>query len=62
MAIRTNVSRYFSLRRILTQIHLNLFKIERHIKYDSLRKGSVGLFTTQQLKGKDFFHDTVVKF
>jgi membrane peptidoglycan carboxypeptidase len=36
MAIRTNVSRYFSLRRILIQIHLNLFKIERHIKYDSL--------------------------
>jgi membrane peptidoglycan carboxypeptidase len=34
MAIRTNVSKYFSLRRTLIQIHLDLFKIEHHIKYD----------------------------
>jgi hypothetical protein len=34
MAIRTNVSNYFSLRRTLIQIHLDLFKIEHHIKYD----------------------------
>jgi membrane peptidoglycan carboxypeptidase len=35
MAIRTDVSKYFSLRRMLIQIHLDLFKIERRIKYDS---------------------------
>jgi len=34
MAIRTNVSRYFSLRRILIQIHMDLFKVERRIRYD----------------------------
>jgi hypothetical protein len=34
MPVRTGVSRYFSLRRILIQIHLDLFKVESHISYD----------------------------
>jgi membrane peptidoglycan carboxypeptidase len=34
MAVRTNVSRYFSLRGMLIQIHLDLFKVERRIQYD----------------------------
>jgi membrane peptidoglycan carboxypeptidase len=33
MPVRTDVSSYFSLRRILIQIHLDLFKIERRILY-----------------------------
>jgi hypothetical protein len=36
MAVRTNVSSYFSLRRILIQIHLDLFKIDRKILYAPL--------------------------
>jgi membrane peptidoglycan carboxypeptidase len=35
MAVRTGVSRYFSLRRILIKIHLDLFRIEGRIHYQS---------------------------
>ena len=34
MEIRTSVSHYFSLRRSLIQLHLDLFKVHRRIQYD----------------------------
>ena len=34
MGIRTSPSHYFSLRRTLIQVHLDLFKVHRKFQYD----------------------------